>query len=1287
MRAERAGSGSRAGVQAEQAQAQLQAQAQTPSQAQMQAQLQAQAQTAAQRQMQTQMQTEAQTQKRAQGVRQANDWRVILRNEFGERVSFDRIETALYAHDQASMPTPVQRLFHAMPAAVVQPRTAQEVQRLVDLAYEYGLPLVPRGAGTSGYGGAIPVRGGIVVDFSHMNRVLSVDVERLQATVEPGMIWLNLEQELRRRHGLALRLYPTSAPGSTVGGWVAEDGAGIGSLAYGRMGENVVSVKLVTPTGTQVMSGAELRRYVAGAEGITGLIVEVTLMLRPAEEDVVRGVRLADRRVLVRFLQGLSAAVRDGAKAAAAADLAGAQPGGGLPFWHVSFSTPRFTRANWRAAGRAANADVVPPGYTVLLVSPASQATEADRILSELSEVSEAAELLCPEEAEREWSERFYPMRLKRFGPSLIPAEAVVPVASLDKVLDDIGRLVAQAQGGDVGEVAIEGSFVSPHEVSLLAFLLGDERRLSYTLGYRKSLAVADAARRHGGRVYGVGLYFTAEAEAVLGRERVEGLRRFKAEVDPRDLLNPGKVIAPPHPALRGLMAAARLGGPVAGLIEPLLPVGGVRHPWPAPQTTGGEHSAGGNLAGGMALERAAGGMASEHAGEGREHMAALHDGQGHGRRGIPDHLLDRAYACAQCGYCRDVCTLYSGRGWESASPRGKWYFLREYAEGKLPLTQEMVDTFLLCTTCKRCDAACQLGLPIQSSWDELRGILVQDKKMATFPAFEMMGGSFLRDHNIWTGPKSERDAWLPPDVQPLAEGEIGYWAGCTASYLERDIAKNAVHILKEAGIPFAYLGKDEACCGVPFLVSGKWDVWQGAVRHNIEEVRRRGIKKLVVSCPGCWVALNHYYRQWAPKLGLTWDVEIEHISETASRAIREGKLVFRRPVTVNGAATTPATTRSVGEVPTTPPTAKSVGEAPTMPPAARSLGKAETLSATEPSAETSTTPAATRPVAEEQTLSAAEPLAEAAAQPEGEANAQVETRSPAIRPRILTWHDPCHIGRHGGIYEPPREVLRAIPGVELREMEHNRENGLCCGSVLTRVGEVPVSDRLGGLRVREAEATGADALVTTCPCCEFQLRVAAKSNGSQMPVVDFTSVVAEALGYETDDPTAEVHYMWSVFERAIYQMSLPGMVEMMRELLPAMMDAMPDVMNSVMEALKKTPAGAREAAVAAMRPLLPRMMPRMMPAMMPRMLPMVQKYMEEQLPTMPASMRAALPDILPYVMDRLMPKAMPKLLPIIAPDMVEAMRQHLGLSSTLASGSSMSASSGSSSGSTRRRA
>ena len=151
------------------------------------------------------------------------------------------------------------------------------------------------------------------------------------------------------------------------------------------------------------------------------------------------------------------------------------------------------------------------------------------------------------------------------------------------------------------------------------------------------------------------------------------------------------------------------------------------------------------------------------------------------------------------------------------------------------------------------CDPACQVNIPIQARFDELRGVLVRDKGYATFPAFEMMGASFGLEHNIWANFKSDRDAWVPREVEIAPAAEIGYWAGCTASYVERDIAVNAVRILQQGGLKFTYLGKDEACCGVPFFMAGKWDQFEQAVRHNVAELAKRGVKTLVVSCPGCW--------------------------------------------------------------------------------------------------------------------------------------------------------------------------------------------------------------------------------------------------------------------------------------------------------------------------------------------------------------------------------------------------------------------------------------------------
>ena len=113
--------------------------------------------------------------------------------------------------------------------------------------------------------------------------------------------------------------------------------------------------------------------------------------------------------------------------------------------------------------------------------------------------------------------------------------------------------------------------------------------------------------------------------------------------------------------------------------------------------------------------------------------------------RGIPADVAWYAYACSQCGYCVDQCDQFYGRGWESQSPRGKWYWLREYMEGREKWNQSMVDTFLVCTTCELCNLRCSAALPIEPSWMKLRGKLIDDEKRMTFPPFEMMSAALAR--------------------------------------------------------------------------------------------------------------------------------------------------------------------------------------------------------------------------------------------------------------------------------------------------------------------------------------------------------------------------------------------------------------------------------------------------------------------------------------------------------------------------------------------------------------
>ena len=166
-----------------------------------------------------------------------------LKQKFGDRANFDRSERVLYGHDIAAIPSLFKPIVGgSTPDAVVQPANEAELVELMKWANRARVPLVPRGRGSSGYGGLIPPRGGVVVDFYRMKSVIAVDGEGGTVTVEPAITWEKLDQALKP-HGLTLRLYPTSYPSSSVGGWLAQGGAGIGSYEYGYFRESVLSAR------------------------------------------------------------------------------------------------------------------------------------------------------------------------------------------------------------------------------------------------------------------------------------------------------------------------------------------------------------------------------------------------------------------------------------------------------------------------------------------------------------------------------------------------------------------------------------------------------------------------------------------------------------------------------------------------------------------------------------------------------------------------------------------------------------------------------------------------------------------------------------------------------------------------------------------------------------------------------------------------------------------------------------------------------------------------------------
>ncbi len=208
-------------------------------------------------------------------------------------------------------------------------------------------------------------------------------------------------------------------------------------------------------------------------------------------------------------------------------------------------------------------------------------------------------------------------------------------------------------------------------------------------------------------------------------------------------------------------------------------------------------------------------------------------------------------------------------------------------------MDQAMIDTLLVCTTCELCNTRCSASLPIESSWMKLRGILVQEEKKMTFPPFEMMGAALEKEGNIWAGYRKDRSDWFPEDLKEKhGEGrkaKTAYFAGCTASYVEHDIAMASVRLLDAAGVDFTYLGKKENCCGTPMLVAGKWDVFAEVVRQNIRVMQEAGIDTVITSCPACNMMWRQVYPVWAKKLGIDFDITTQPLQRGGGGKDRAG--------------------------------------------------------------------------------------------------------------------------------------------------------------------------------------------------------------------------------------------------------------------------------------------------------------------------------------------------------------------------------------------------------------
>ncbi|APJ02870.1 FAD-binding oxidoreductase [Silvanigrella aquatica] len=185
------------------------------------------------------------------------------------------------------------------PDIVIYPKSHEEVEVIMKLAHAHNVCVIPFGGGTNIVGGVDPrdqtvtskgARSIVSLDMKFMNKVMSFDPQSQTAVIQGGALGPDLEMQLGEK-GWSLGHYPDSFEYSTLGGWLATRSAGMQSDAYGKIEDMLVSLKMVTPTGTVVTrttpassAGPDLNRFIVGSEGILGVITEATMRIHRAPE-------------------------------------------------------------------------------------------------------------------------------------------------------------------------------------------------------------------------------------------------------------------------------------------------------------------------------------------------------------------------------------------------------------------------------------------------------------------------------------------------------------------------------------------------------------------------------------------------------------------------------------------------------------------------------------------------------------------------------------------------------------------------------------------------------------------------------------------------------------------------------------------------------------------------------------------------------------------------------------------------------------------------------------------
>ncbi|MBI5971230.1 MAG: FAD-binding protein [Deltaproteobacteria bacterium] len=437
-------------------------------------------------------------------------------------LSFEKEDLVCYAYDATNSPM--------LPDAVVFPAAAQEVCAIVRLAFVEGFPVIPRGAGTGFTGGSVPVKGGVVVSFERMNRIIEIDADNLVATVEPGVVTWELQQEAAAK-GLFYPPDPTSLKFSTIGGNIAENAGGPRAVKYGVTRDYVLGLEVVVPTGEIVTIGArtakgvvgyDITRLIVGSEGTLGMVTKAQLRLLPLPQ--------AGRTIFAVF-----PALKDAAAAVSRIIKARIIPS----TLEIVDSTSMRCVEEYAGIG-------LPKTGSFLLIEVDGGIEGVEREAEEIRKICVETNAASVEEATDKkavkdlWkARRAISASLFRIKPNKINEDIVVPRSSIVELVSGIEEIAARrglliACFGHAGDGNIHVNIMYDKKIVKEA----QSAQSATTEVFELTLSLGGTISGE----HGIGITKSKYLDMELTPAVIEMMKKIKMTLDPKGIMNPGKI-------------------------------------------------------------------------------------------------------------------------------------------------------------------------------------------------------------------------------------------------------------------------------------------------------------------------------------------------------------------------------------------------------------------------------------------------------------------------------------------------------------------------------------------------------------------------------------------------------------------------------------------------------------------------------------------------------------------------------------------------------------------------